>query len=251
MIANAYAYRIIIPDRHIILGDGVFIEGRKDDPDSYLIMTGDGRRRDGYLAVIITLLDSFPLIGDLVNIRGRNDFKTVNEESNRRLRKYELLANFMISDKKDRKNIVKVSRDRIRKETEMSLFTKLAELLINNGVLQRGDISSGNPVYGHKTVRELLAKHGVTCASPINEGDQPETVRFIYRLRDAAITLLAGVSEKDFLEPSDRVIIAEALMAILSHLGSLRPPWLRFNEACRYPYWREFRSCRCHAHGSC
>jgi len=154
MIANAYAYRIIIPDRHIILGDGVVIEGRKDDPDSYLVMTGDGKRKDGYLAVIITLSDSFPLIGDLANIRGRNDFKTVNEESNRRLRKYELLANFMINDKKDRKNIVKVPRDRIRKETEISLFTKLAELLINNGVLRRGDISSGNPVYGHKTVRE-------------------------------------------------------------------------------------------------
>ena len=158
MIANAYAYRTIIPDRHIILGDGVVIEARKDDPDSYLVMTGDGKRKDGYLAVIITLSDGFPLIGDLVNIRGRNDFKTVNEESNRRLRKYELLANFLVSDRKDRKNIVKVSRDRIRKETEMSLFTKLAELLINNGVLRHGDIFSGDSVYGHKTVRELLAK---------------------------------------------------------------------------------------------
>jgi len=225
MIANAYAYRTILSDRHIVLGDGVVIEAKKDDPDSYLVMTGDGKKKDGYLAVIITLLDGFPLIGDLVNIRGRNDFKTVNEKSNRRLRKYELLANFMISDKKDRRNIVKVSRDRIRKETEMSLFTKLAELLINNGVLRRGDIFSGDSVYGHKTVRELLAKHGITCASPINEGNQPETVRFVYRLRDAAITLLAKVSEKDFLEPSDHVIIAEALMAILSHsLRKLETP---------------------------
>jgi len=225
MIANAYAYRTIIPDRHIILGDGVVIEARKDDPDSYLVMTGDGKRKDGYLAVIITLSDGFPLIGDLVNIRGRNDFKTVNEESNRRLRKYELLANFLVSDRKDRKNIVKVSRDRIRKETEMSLFTKLAELLINNGVLRHGDIFSGDSVYGHKTVRELLAKHGITCASPINEGNQPEPIKFVYRLRDAAITLLAGVSEKDFLEPSDCVIIAEALMAILSHaLRELETP---------------------------
>jgi len=225
MIANAYAYRTILSDRHIVLSDGVVIEAKKDDPDSYLVMTGDGKKKDGYLAVIITLLDGFPLIGDLVNIRGRNDFKTVNEKSNRRLRKYELLANFMISDKKDRRNIVKVSRDRIRKETEMSLFTKLAELLINNGVLRRGDIFSGDSVYGHKTVRELLAKHGITCASPINEGNQPETVRFVYRLRDAAITLLAKVSEKDFLEPSDHVIIAEALMAILSHsLRKLETP---------------------------
>ena len=119
--------------------------------------------------------------------------------------------------KKERRNIVKVSGDRIRKETEMPLFTKLAELPINNGVLRRGDIFSGDSVYGHKTVRELLARHGITCASPINEGNQPEPIKFIYRLRDAAITLLAGVSEKDFLEPSDRVIMAEALIAILSH----------------------------------
>ena len=149
----------------------------------------------------------------------------VNEKSDRRLRNYELLANFMISDKKAGKNIVKVFRDRIRKETEMSLFIKLAELLINNGVLRRGDAFLGDSVYGHKTVRELLAKHGITCASPINEGNQLEPAKFIYRLRDTAITLLARVSEKDFLEPSDRVVIAETLMAILSHaLRELETP---------------------------
>ena len=103
MIANAYAYRTIIPDPHITLGDGVVIEARKDDPDSYLVTTDDGERKDGYLAVIITLSDGFRSIGDLVNIRGRNDFETVSEESNRRLRKYELLANFMISDQKREK----------------------------------------------------------------------------------------------------------------------------------------------------
>jgi len=149
----------------------------------------------------------------------------VNEKSDRRLRNYELLANFMISDKKAGKNIVKVFRDRIRKETEMSLFIKLAELLINNGVLRRGDAFLGDSVYGHKTVRELLAKHGITCASPINERNQLEPAKFIYRLRDTAITLLARVSEKDFLEPSDRVVIAETLMAILSHsLRELETP---------------------------
>jgi len=80
MIANAYAYRTILSDRHIILGDGVVIEARRDDSDSYLVMTGDGKRKDGYLAVIITLSDGFPLIGDLVRIRGKKRLQNGQRE---------------------------------------------------------------------------------------------------------------------------------------------------------------------------
>lgn len=225
MTANAYAYRAFIPDYCVILGDGVVVEARGDDPESYLVITGDGKRKDGYLAVIMTLSDGFPLIGDLVHIRDRNDFKIVEEKGSRRPRKYELLASFMIDNRRARKNFVKVPRKGVRKETEMSLFIKLARLLIDNGVLRRGDIFAGDSVYGHRTVREFLAKHGIICASPINEGNQPEPIRFIYRLRDAAITLLAGASEKDFSDPSNRIVMAEALIAILSHsLEELETP---------------------------
>ena len=50
------------------------IEVRGEDLNLYLVITGDERRIDGYLGVIITLSGGFPLIEDLANIKSKNDF---------------------------------------------------------------------------------------------------------------------------------------------------------------------------------
>ncbi|MGQ4891568.1 MAG: hypothetical protein ACP6IP_03665 [Candidatus Njordarchaeia archaeon] len=52
------------------------MEARGDDGEFYLVVTGDGKRIGGYLAVILTAADGFPLIGDLLNVKGKKRFQT-------------------------------------------------------------------------------------------------------------------------------------------------------------------------------
>ncbi|MGQ4892742.1 MAG: hypothetical protein ACP6IP_09695 [Candidatus Njordarchaeia archaeon] len=92
MIANSKAYRSLVTGPIFILADGVTLEARRDDAKSYLVVFGDGKKIDGYLAIILTMADGFPLIGDIIEVKGESIFKPENEIKKRRLKKFEKLV---------------------------------------------------------------------------------------------------------------------------------------------------------------
>jgi len=223
---DTMAYRKLRLGPLTFLVDGVVFRARKDDDESYFVVTGDGKKVDGYLAVVIRLADGFPVIIDIADVKNRCRIAVEEKEENRKFRKYESLADFFVPINRRKVVRKKVSLGVVRKETETDLFLRLVNRLAECGVVCPDDIFAGDSVYGGKSVRANLSSMGCLIASPVNEANATGSLKYVLRVRDAAICLLQRLDFGcDEAFSSEEFAFAHALSVMLTaNLNSLSTP---------------------------
>ena len=255
MTVYSRAYRRLVAGPIFILGDGVALEARGDDGEFYLVVTGDGKRIGGYLAVILTAADGFPLIGDLLNVKGKNVFKPSNKREKRQLKKFEKLVAFLTSPN-DSVRLVKRSVTTVRKESELDVFLRLISKLRSCGVVKPGDVFAGGSVYGSPRVRLELASMGILNGSPVNEGSSGGILKTIYRFWNAGVELAGKAIDNssvsiDLLKNADLLLTSMKMLLTgqagvktvpMRHMEKLQLLPTDLGEAMIAGYGRRLRS---------
>jgi len=226
MVVNSAAYRELKESQVTFIVDGVVLDARSDDVESYLVRRGDGKLVDGYLVVVIRTSDGFPVTADIAESDSYSSILVESKPCNRRLKRFERLANFLVP--RHNKCIVRRKKPSsfVSKESETEVFLRLLDDLVAWRVVRGGDIFVGDTVFGSRRVREALSRVGCLVASPVNEANYPDALRFVFRVRDAAVCLLQRLdfSGESFLS-SDEFHMACALSVLLENsLSSLSTP---------------------------